>query len=209
MDFKKSKLVGIALTFVLICYSCDEKVCNECEIQNYDFKDSISIYPNSETINQGDTLWFDCQVLTQHYDFNTKKIVSFIPEKILQIFTFQHLVAKNNTEDALTDFNVIFERGNSYTTYQANQNLGLIYNFNGTSYGFKLGLIPKKNVAKGIYYILLNQTGDLKSKNGNSASFALHLKCKNQHLNLYYENFKNPILAPEFEKTVYCFGVAE
>ncbi len=209
MDFRKIILAIVVGLMLLSIPSCDEKVCTDCEFQSYDFRDSISVEPNTEVINQGDTIWMSCKFEKNHLDSKTNAMVLFEAVRIGQIITFQRLISKNNTTEGLKDFDIYFENGKKFVTHQEDQDLGFDYANEASSYHFRIGIVPKKDIAKGIYYIFAHQTGDLKNKKGDAANFNLSFKVKDQHLNLYYDNITNAPIAPQFEKTVYCFGVAE
>jgi hypothetical protein len=176
----------------------------------YSFQDSVLIKPNAETISQGDTLWLSCEIPKKQKDLVSGKLVDFSNAKnISLVFKIQKILDKNSSDYFLGDFEIFIKDGiisKNHNTIGALE----VQPSNGTNtYLYKVALIPKKNIAKGIYFFFYSQIGGVYDDKGNTASYDIGLKCKDQHLRLYYDNMPDRILYPEFAKLTYCFGVAE
>jgi hypothetical protein len=176
---------------------------------SYSFQDSILIDSNTETINQGDTLKLRCEILKSKVDLTSGKIVNFSNAKNISfVFVLKKLIKKNDAIEAISDFEVIINEGTKVKHFNPDA-LEILFNNNPKAYLYEVLLIPKKNLAKGIFYIYGSQIGGVYDSKGNNASYNIGLKCKNQHLNLYYDNMPDRILYEQSAKLTYCFGVAE
>jgi hypothetical protein len=210
MDFRKILLKVVVCTLILACFSCDETVCTDCNGSGYSFQDSILIQPSTETISQGDTLWLSCEIPKTQKDLNTGNIVEYSNAKNISfVFKIQKILGKNSSDYFLDNFEVFIKDGIMIKNHNTIGALEVQPINEANGYMYKVALVPKKNIAKGIYFFFYSQIGGVYDSKGNNASYDIGLKCKDQHLNLYYDNMPDRPLASQFAKLTYCFGVTE
>lgn len=157
MDTKKSSkkiinLISMAVTAILISCSCgkDNIVRYETWIN---FLYPVSITPNTDTINVGDTLWIEVNLPDSIYD-NTNSRKFYLPS-----FNFQSYMSVRKLVDNTANWSFQLNSSNNFNT---KNNIGSIYKTTSSSidfqpvyqnnhYVFKGAIIPKDN---GVYCLV-------------------------------------------------------
>ena len=157
MDTKNSSkkiinLISMAVTAILISCSCgkDDIVRYETWIN---FLYPVSITPNTDTINVGDTLWIEVNLPDSIYD-NTNSRKFYLPS-----FNFQSYMSVRKLVDNTANWSFQLNSSNNFNT---KNNIGSIYKTTSSSidfqpvyqnnhYVFKGAIIPKDN---GVYCLV-------------------------------------------------------
>jgi len=157
MDTKNSSkkiinLISMAVTAILISCSCgkDNIVRYETWIN---FLYPVSITPNTDTINVGDTLWIEVNLPDSIYD-NTNSRKFYLPS-----FDFQSYMSVRKLVDNTANWSFQLNSSNNFNT---KNNIGSIYKTTSSSidfqpvyqnnhYVFKGAIIPKDN---GVYCLV-------------------------------------------------------
>ena len=157
MDTKNSSkkiinLISMAVTAILISCSCgkDNIVRYETWIN---FLYPVSITPNTDTINVGDTLWIEVNLPDSIYD-NTNSRKFYLPS-----FNFQSYMSVRKLVDNTANWSFQLNSSNNFNT---KNNIGSIYKTTSSSidfqpvyqnnhYVFKGAIIPKDT---GVYCLV-------------------------------------------------------
>ncbi|HNC65276.1 MAG TPA: hypothetical protein PKG70_12625 [Chitinophagales bacterium] len=157
MDTKKSlkkiiNLISMAVTAILISCSCGKDNIIRYETR-LNFLYPVSITPNSDTINVGDTLWIDVNLPDSIYD-NTNNRKFYLPS-----FDFQSYMSVRKLVDKTIDYGDQQYAASKFNTFNQVGNISIggafaidyLPVYQNNHYVFKGAIIPKDT---GVYCLV-------------------------------------------------------
>ena len=174
--------------FTLLITSCGK----ECKTY-YTFEMPVTISPINDSINIGDTLWFEINVSSMLKDRESNTVIDVKDQMLawdqnMMIFFREIVDSLGNIaeqEDAVSKFDFIYDKG-SLVNYTGNLAKGLKFSYENGQYSIKTGIIPKDS---GIYFLTF--LFDNKSTDVHDSEFDVKLvdteECKEILHQIYYK----------------------
>jgi hypothetical protein len=209
MTLRRSIILHLSL---IVCMSTIVLRCNrECIDNTFAFDIELNIKPKNDSINVGDTLWFESVTSTTMTDITSNKEIIFDNATNMgYTLRVSELLGTNNASKAVSDFDFIIKDGQAAIDDESARNLVKSFKFKEENEMYKLrfGMICKK---KGIYGLGVSDAVNVFSpRHGSCNRAGIHFRFKtgNSHLyylqNIYYGG--NPVFPIDLENS-YCFKV--
>lgn len=200
----------LSLWYLSLYSTCNKRL--NCNVTIYSFETNIKAFPDSDSLNIGDTIWFELICPTKLRDAISGNMIDYSgAENFGTNINFHEFIGGNFSDPGVKaavsafDFKLIYgvfipdnhlpEQNRDYEFIEA-----------GNEYRFKLGVIPKKT---GIFSISPGNAANVYTKRNkcDKASFSITFANTNQHLYFYEQN--RPGYTPsQYERThMYCFKV--
>lgn len=182
---KNILLIAIVVFGLLnLQFQCNKRL--DCATTVYNFEIGIKAYPNKDSINVGDTIWFEVNEPTTLKDFQTGRIINYSgAENLGSVISFHQLSPlKQFTVKAADKFEYILQKGIETNALDPGFERQYVFSEENQHYVFKLGLIAK---GKGTFGLIISNAANVyrNSDKCTKASFALNFKETDQH---YYLN---------------------
>lgn len=210
----KTKMTAIMiLIFCAVFFSKCKPIAFDCTENKYTFSVTIQAYPDLDSINVGDTIWFESTIPTQLLDKATNQVIDYSnAENLGGDMGFVKFNGEGNVNNAgvipaADNFDYFIKIGNALANPvlpEQNRNYGFIEVNN--KYKFMLGIIPKQS---GIFIMAMGDIANVfrKSDKCTKAFFGINIVNTNQHLYFIEQNRPGYILS-EFDKAhSYCVKV--
>jgi hypothetical protein len=188
--FMVIKKILLAIVVVVLIQRCDctkSGLGLDCAQTKYSFELAVKAYPDKDSINIGDTAWFEVSSSTQFKDIATEQIIDYSKaENLGSGISFSAINSSNEfTVNSVDKFNYILKEGIELRHGYGN-GLGNEYQFiekNGR-YLFLLGIIARE---KGIFRIIFSNAGNVYRSNDKctKAGFTINFKDTDQHIYLF------------------------
>jgi hypothetical protein len=200
----------VCFGYLSIYSTCNKRL--NCNVTIYSFETNIKAFPDSDSINIGDTIWFELICPTKLRDAISGTMIDYRGAEnfgiAIRIFELTGgTVSVPGGVGAVFDFDYKLVFGEFIPdNLLPNENRDYKFVEVGNEYRFKLGVIPKKS---GIFSISPGNAANVYTKRNkcDKASFSITFANTNQHLYFYEQN--RPGYTPsEYERThMYCFKV--
>lgn len=195
MDIK-SKITIIAFVFcgALSFFGHCKK---NCSAILYNFELGIQAYPDIDSINIGDTIFFEINEPTSLNDAGTGQLITYNQTKNLgTTISLSELISPNVVNQfANNDFKFHLFKGINVERQDTNRYREYLFIEANQQFQFKLGVISQK---KGVYKMFVGNSANVFRENDkcSKANFAINFKNTDQHLYLNEVSFPGVILTP-------------
>jgi hypothetical protein len=195
----------------LTIYSTCKKRIN-CNTILYSFQTNIRAFPDLDSVNIADTIWFEFACPTSLIDNISGTTINFSGAEnfgiAIRIFQFTGgSISDPGGVGAVYDFDYKLIYGTFLPdNHLPNENRDYRFAEIGNEYKFKLAIIPKK---KGTFTISPGNAANVyrEKEPCDKANFAITFANTNQHL-YFYEQNRPGYMPSEYERThMYCFKV--
>lgn len=157
-----------------------------CADTVYNFEIGVKAYPDSDSINIGDTIWFEINTPDILRDKQTNALIDYSGvENLGSVISLQKLNNNSFTIKALNKFKLILLKGTKVNnTIDPDLFNEYLFDDKNGYYQFKLGITPLET---GIYGLIFSNAANVyrKSDKCSKASFVINFIQTNQH---YYLN---------------------
>ena len=186
MVTKKLFLSLIFLLFALASINFQCKKRTGCANNVYNFEIGVKAYPDFDSLNIGDTLWFNINTPDTLRDKQTNALINYSGVANLgSVISMEKLYNNSFTIKALNKFKLILLKGMKLNNTK-DPDLFNEYRFedNNGFFQFKLGIIPLES---GTYGLIFSDAANVyrKSEACTKAYFTINFTQTNQH---YYLN---------------------
>lgn len=172
--------------FSIISFGSTCKKNVNCIENLYSFQMGIKAYPNKDSVNIGDTVWFEIKEPVNLKDYTSNNQINYSgAENFGSVLSFLQLAQLNTfTIKAVKSFDFIVSKGSETNVVDPSFEKQYIFVEENGYFLFKLGIIPKE---KGVYVIVFSNAANVytKSDKCTKASFIINFKETDQH---YYLN---------------------
>lgn len=193
------------ICFIGICATCNKRI--DCKQTIYSFSTALKAYPDSDSINIGDTLWIEFYQPVVLTDVISGSSVNYSEAvnlgTVLSFVEFE----KSQERGAVADFKLqLYEGKISPTIKDSDINQEYLFVEESAYYKFKLAIIPKK---RGNYVVTISNANNVyrKSDKCTKASFELKYGNTNQHFYLLKQWQPDIDLQEPGKSRVYYFKV--
>ncbi|MCC6290325.1 MAG: hypothetical protein IT249_20805 [Chitinophagaceae bacterium] len=212
----RTKLFRVTLCIVIaattIFSRCKKGLSVDCTESRYTFNVPINIYPDDEIIHINDTIWFECDFLSNQTDLQTNTIINYSNAENLGTGLSLLKLTGGDVSDpgaiaAANEFGYVIKNG-VFIQGSSLPDQGRTYNFSelNNTYKFKLGAVAQQ---KGDYLIGVGNASNVYTKDDEctKAAFIITIANTDQHLNIYQQNRPGYVLSDYEQTHVYCFKV--
>lgn len=204
----KFKLAVILFTLLTFFSTCTPRF--DCADTKYSFEMSVKAYPDTDSINIGDTIWIQIESSVILQDIISGKDIDYSNAANLGTdISFDQFLGEDVSSPCATCFNFDLINGTFLQdSFNSERNLDYQFDEIAGKYLFKLGIVPKM---KGIFSLAVGNSANVYRKNDacTKAGFSITFSDTDQHMYLYEQN--RPGYTPsEYEQThKYNFKVVE
>ncbi len=157
-----------------------------CADTVYSFEIGIKAYPDSDSINIGDTIWLEINTPDILRDKQTNALINYSGvENLGSVISFQKLDNNSFTIKALNKFKLILLKGTKVNnTIDPDLFNEYLFDDKNGYYQFKLGVIA---LEAGVFRIALSNAANVyrKSDGCTKANFVINFEQTSQHYYLY------------------------
>lgn len=198
MDTKKknSIIAGALISALLFIRAGCSKTPLDCASTKYSFVLPVKAYPDKDTVNIGDTIWFEINEGTSFKNGQTGEIVDYSGAANLgSVLSFgnYNTVLKSWTNESPNSFSLVISNGYGKLVNQTAIDIEYLFSEKDKNYIFLLGVVPKKS---GLFSLLFSNSNNTYRKNDKctKANFNILFENTNQHypLNPFYIPGTNP-----------------
>ena len=166
-----------------------------CATVFYNFELGIRAYPDRDSVNIGDTIFFEIDEPVTLNDAGTGLLITYNQTKNLgTAISFAELISTNVVNQfANNDFKIKLFKGVDVARPDTNRYREYLFAEVNQRFQFKIGVIPQK---KGVYKMFVSNSANVSRENDKcaKANFAINFKNTNQHLYLNEISFPGVIL---------------
>jgi hypothetical protein len=183
MVINNFRLVACLLTASLFLIKCNcKKLQFDCTQIKYTFQVPLKAYPDKDSINIGDTIWFEINTAVKLKDTISGQMIDYANAGNLgSLVTFDRLsTAGQFTDRAANRFTYFLRFGREIPALDANWEKNYLFAEVNGRYIFLLGVIANE---KGTYRILFSNSNNTYRNNDrcNKANFSFLFENTNQH----------------------------
>lgn len=200
----------IFISYLSIYSSCNKRI--NCNATVYSFEATIRAFPDSDSLNMGDTIWLELICPARLRDAISGNMIDYSGAEnfgtVIGCLEFTGGDILNpGVVGAANDFDFKIIYGSLVSNpINPGTNKEFLFSEIQSTYKFKLGLIPKKT---GIFAVSPGNAANVYRRNNScdKAGFSITFTNTAQHLYFYEQN--RPGYTPsEYERThMYCFKV--
>jgi hypothetical protein len=167
----------MVLAAIVSMYSCGKN----CTNVTYGFELPVKALPDKDTLNIGDTLWFEINHSTDFINTDGKKITFSNAANLGSLLSFDKLsIAGTFTDHAANLFIFILKEGTEIKAFDNTWERNYLFAEKDAYYKFLLAVIPKE---KGKFRLLFSNSNNTFRKNDKctKANFTINFRNTNQH----------------------------
>lgn len=192
----KHKILVIILV-IIAAVSVFAKCKKNCPLVLYNFELGIIARPDLDSLNIGDTIFFDVNESVILNDGLSGQQVTYNQTKNLgTAISFSELVSPNVVNQFVNnDFKFVLLAGTHVIRPDTNRYREYLFVETNQRFQFKLGIVPQN---RGVYKMFVSNSANVSRENDNCsrANFAINFKNTNQHLYLNEISFPGVVLSP-------------
>ncbi|MBC7912656.1 MAG: hypothetical protein H7Y07_00900 [Pyrinomonadaceae bacterium] len=199
----KGVIIVICLYPILTSLSCEEEICDTGN--NYSFELKIKAYPDKDTVEIGDTIFFEIDHPTVFRDQISGTEVDYSEAAGLgTVISIIRITERGKSTDAANEFNYVVLNGTQIGSIIPELGRKYLFFEQNDRYQFRIGVLPKQ---KGIYKAVFAKAANIYRypDQCTRAGFSINFAETDQHLYL------NKVLAPDVDLPpgggVYLFTV--
>lgn len=195
------KSLNIILLLIISAFTLS--TCSTCKIMElgcdktiYTFQIGVKAYPDKDSVQVGDTIWFEINEPVSFTDINTNDTVNYSGAVNLgSALGFGRYIKINDAIEAANDFDYILISGSEVPNPNTSQIREFLFIQQSNHYIFKLGIIPKDT---GVFGVGFSNAQNVYRNNNKctKADFLIHFKNTNQHFYLN-PNISGTVELPE------------
>lgn len=158
---------------------------SECANTVYSFELAIKAFPDSESIEVGDTIWFQINSSTQFKDESSGTFIDYDKaENLGSYLSFRSIEADKFRSIGVDKFDFILKKGVEVTSSDIKLRKEYLFPDIGNRYQFLLGIVPKE---KGTFSVLFSRAANVYRSDDEctKAAFAINFVDTDQHYELH------------------------